>query len=603
MLSSVIKQNIIERIKDVHNNDEKQLEVIFSDANKLIVEAPAGCGKTKTIISKIAYIIASNELPNPKKILALTFSVNAAYKMKKDVSEELPKMIDVDKVQPLKVNDKVYISNYHGFARHILNLYGYLIHENLRNINFFDSVDDSDMEKIYQLGIGLSLEQSREISDFNQAVKEINIDYIKSNFSRYIEIINETFIPNNMIPYNAILILAIELFNKFSNVKKFYQGYFPVIIVDEFQDTNILSWNLLKSLISEKTNVIFMGDSLQRIYGFIGAIPNLMASAENYYKMVKIELNKNYRFKDNAEMLILDKNIRSNAEDIIHPNIEENARINLAVTKNQQDEAKWVTEKIMDLIKKDPEHKIAILVKQRSINVEIIIAELEKQNIDYFFGLFRDDDSEYINFHRLCLQKFNEHLKSDEGNRISKSILNRIYNKVEEEFEGKQSATTESLLSLLKVFFDKVIIEYSFLDVEDKISFIKDTFENNVLKQHMENISKNVVLSTIHGAKGLEWSYVIMPDMEQFVFPNYYGLCGSCKYSYREIYNMGCILNEPKSIEDKFLEELSVFYVGVTRARKQIFFSSSQERVNYNYEIKKTYISCLLSLPGIEYNI
>lgn len=122
--------------------------------------------------------------------------------------------------------------------------------------------------------------------------------------------------------------------------------------------------------------------------------------------------------------------------------------------------------------------------------MEIIIAELEKQNIDYFFGLFRDDDSEYINFHRLCLQKFNEHLKSDEGNRISKSILNRIYNKVEEEFEGKQSATTESLLSLLKVFFDKVIIEYSFLDVEDKISFIKDTFENNVLKQHMENISK-----------------------------------------------------------------------------------------------------------------
>ena len=48
---------------------------------------------------------------------------------------------------------------------------------------------------------------------------------------------------------------------------------------------------------------------------------------------------------------------------------------------------------------------------------------------------------------------------------------------------------------------------------------------------------------------------------------------------------------------------LSLFYVGVTRARRQIFFSSSQERVNYNYEIKKTYISCLLNLPGIEYNI
>lgn len=167
MLNKPSKQQIIEKIKDIHNNDEKQLEVIFSDANKLIVEAPAGCGKTKTIISKIAYILASNELPNPKKILALTFSVNAAYKMKKDVTEELPKIIDVDKMHPLKVNDKVYISNYHGFARHILKLYGYLIHENLKNIDILDSVDDSNMEKIYQLGIGLDLDEARDISDFN----------------------------------------------------------------------------------------------------------------------------------------------------------------------------------------------------------------------------------------------------------------------------------------------------------------------------------------------------------------------------------------------------------------------------------------------------
>lgn len=603
MLSKPNKQQIIERIKNIHNNDEKQLEVVFSDANKLIVEAPAGCGKTKTIISKIAYILACNELRNPKKILALTFSVNAAYKMKKDVAEELPKIIDVNKMHPLKVNEKVYISNYHGFARRILKIYGYLIHENLKNIDFLNSVDDSDMEKIYQLGIGLDLDEARDISDFNQAVKDINLDYIRSNFNRYIKMINTNFLPNNMIPYNAILVLATELLNKFKNIKKFYQDYFPIIIVDEFQDTNILSWYLLDSLISDKTKVIFMGDSLQRIYGFIGAIPNLMVSAESHYKMEKMELNKNYRFKDNIDMLTLDKNIRANAENIVHPNIKDNAKIHLRVTKNQQEEAKWLTEKIIELIKKDSEHKIAILVKQRGVNVEILIEELENQNIDYFFGLFRDDDLEYINFHRLCLQKFNEHLKSDKGNRISKNILNTIYNKVEDEFEGKQSATTESLLSLLKVFFDKIIAEYSFLDVEDKVNFIKDTFENNVLKQHMENISKNVVLSTIHGAKGLEWSYVIMPDMEQFVFPNYYGLCGSCEYSYRKIHNMGCVLNEPKSMEDKFLEELSLFYVGVTRARRQIFFSSSQERVNYNYEIKKTYISCLLNLPGIEYNI
>ena len=74
---------------------------------------------------------------------------------------------------------------------------------------------------------------------------------------------------NSLVPYNAILILAIELLSSYESIKSFYQNYFPVIIIDEFQDTNILSWKLLTLLISDNTKIIFMGDSLQRIYGFI----------------------------------------------------------------------------------------------------------------------------------------------------------------------------------------------------------------------------------------------------------------------------------------------------------------------------------------------
>lgn len=92
MLDETVRQQIENRIKVLHCGDEKQLEVIFSDAQRLLVEAPAGYGKTKTMISKIAYMLACNELPNPKKILALTFSVNAAYKIKKDVAEQLPRL-------------------------------------------------------------------------------------------------------------------------------------------------------------------------------------------------------------------------------------------------------------------------------------------------------------------------------------------------------------------------------------------------------------------------------------------------------------------------------------------------------------------------------
>lgn len=75
-------QNEIEiiksRIENKHQGDEKQLEIIFSPNKRLLVEAPAGYGKTHTMVSRIAYLISIGKLPVPKKLLALTFSVNAA---------------------------------------------------------------------------------------------------------------------------------------------------------------------------------------------------------------------------------------------------------------------------------------------------------------------------------------------------------------------------------------------------------------------------------------------------------------------------------------------------------------------------------------------
>lgn len=71
-------QPIRDRISLSHAGDEQQLNVIFSESPRVIVEAPAGYGKTTTMVSRLAYLYASGGIPNPKKILGLTFSVNAA---------------------------------------------------------------------------------------------------------------------------------------------------------------------------------------------------------------------------------------------------------------------------------------------------------------------------------------------------------------------------------------------------------------------------------------------------------------------------------------------------------------------------------------------
>lgn len=86
---------------------------------------------------------------------------------------------------------------------------------------------------------------------------------------------------------------------------------------------------------------------------------------------------------------------------------------------------------------------------------------------------------------------------------------------------------------------------------------------------------------------------MISTDMEQYSMPNWYGLCGNCNHK------SNCNLTVNSSNENKFLEELSVFYVGVTRARKQIFFSASKNRLKADGTTQKANLSCMLKLPGI----
>src|SRR5690606_8678857 len=144
-------------------------------------------------------------------------------------------------------------------------------------------------------------------SDSVKNINNANYKFLLDNWDDYIQIVCKKLITNKYIPYNAILMFVVQLLKSYTEIKSFYQKYFEIIIVDEFQDTNILSFLVLDQLIGEDNQVVFIGDSLQRIYGFIGAIPNLLEKCRKRYKMDKITLSQNYRFKDNSQMLLLEK--------------------------------------------------------------------------------------------------------------------------------------------------------------------------------------------------------------------------------------------------------------------------------------------------------
>ncbi len=592
MLNQSEQNQLFQKLRDLHSGDEKQLEVIFSESKRLIVEAPAGYGKTKTMISKVAYLIATGKVSHPKKILALTFSVNAAYKIKRELAEHLPSLLQSGNSNQLRINEKLFVTNYHGFCRHLLKRYGYLLHPNLSNLNLLKTLDDSNTELITSV-LKIPLQEALIFSRFSDAVKSVNKQYPSTQLNQYTDGIIKTFLYKDCISFNGILALTLRLFIDYSELLQFYQGYFPAIIVDEFQDTNVLSWDLLKKLVGDKSQLVFMGDSLQRIYGFIGAIPNLISVAEQLFTMNRIVLEKNYRFMSNPQMLQLDKNIRLNAEKPDIPDIQVNAEVTFISASTQLEEVDKITQKICCLLSSEENEscKIAILVKQRGINTDKIIEALVKKDISYFYALFGDEDPDYLSFHRECSSQFTEQIIKDI--RISKRTLEKFYIQVEETFKDRNSSTIKSLLNLLSVFLSRILADYSFLSAEDKLVLIKDCFENRTLKQNMEYINENVIISTIHGAKGLEWDYVLMPDMEQYSTPNWHGLCGACNYK------SNCNLTVNIKNEKNFLEELSVFYVGVTRARKQIFFSASRTRFKANGTTQTANLSCMLKLPGI----
>lgn len=593
--------DIEEKIQERHSGDEEQIEVIKSKEQKIIIEAPAGYGKTSTMISKIAYILCNKELSKYKKILALTFSVNSAYKVRKDVASQLPELLDACGISPTSLKNKISATNYHGFCLDILRKYGFLLNENFKSINSLIRIDEEyilERDRVEEEEFKLDIAASEALSEFNRIIKKptsVATSEINQKMFTYNKYIKEKILPKGYITYNSIISLTLELFDQYNNINQFYQKLYTILVVDELQDTNLLSWLLIQKIIDEnKTRLIFLGDPLQRIYGFIGALPNLMTIAKERYNMRSVCLKTNHRFANNPDLLNLDKLIRKNVENeaaIVEADI---ANINLIEASDVEDE----THKIIGLIKGNPESKTAILSRARSDVVYKLIDALESNGINYFYALYTDEDIEYTDFHKKVLFIFQDHLNSNENNFKKKQIKQFILD-VKEAIES--NPTNNSLVLLLKVFLEQIHINFKFLTPEEKKHLIIDTLQSNSLKQYLGHIDSKIIITTIHAAKGLEWDHVVIPDMNSWNFPVGH-ICRNCPE--RNSSGSNCKLDFNNlglsQFEDSILQELSVFYVGATRARNSLVFTRSMCKISRQGRLWNPKQSCFLNLYGMD---
>ena len=570
-----------EIIEAKHAGDIEQLSFIFSDEKKIIVTAPAGCGKTTAMISKIARELSSGRISPNKKILAMTFSVNAAVKIKDSLKELLPDL--VDNVQ--QYISKVDVANYHNFAMKILFKHGYNLNSEFVYLSEFKITDDdsSSLEPFIT-----SAEQDK-LKRFNETVKNSDRDKLPELLDEYWDILNRKLITHHIITYNGILVSAIKLLLN-NQVSSFYKQYYQMIIIDEFQDTNLLGYFFIKELIGDNI-VIFLGDDVQKIYGFLGAVKGIFNLLIESYPTTEYKFCNNYRFKANARMKELDLLIRDYAENYEPSALK--ASVFLKHLSNDVEEDRFIVQGIEQIIS-NKDNSVAVLVRA-GWQGNSIAERLDQEDIQYFNALFRDTDTEYLAFYNVVLEEFQNITSGKAVQRDLQKCLLAVEARKEEIYQqDDKKYIFDSMYKLLKILF----IKSRNVDgtLKDKYDYIYFTLVNKGLKHMMEFIDEQVVLTTIHAAKGLEWEYVIIPKLNGFAFPTSH-MCspcqevGSCNNGFDY-----CNFTYDERMKKAFTEEISIFYVAITRAKKDVFLTVNTGVNRWDHQ-KTT--SCLLNLEGL----
>lgn len=572
-----------EIIRAKHSGDDQHLEFIFSNDKKIIVTAPAGCGKTTAMISKIARELSIGTIPSNKKVLAMTFSVNAAMKIKDSLKELLPTLVENSE----RYISKVDVANYHNFAMKILFKYGYVLNGELAYLDDFTVVDDdSNILDKY-----LTKSEHDAIKILDEALRIADEEKMKNAEEEYWHILNDKLISNRVITYNGLLISAIRLL-KDVQVSNFFKEYYKMVIVDEFQDTNLLGYWLVNELIGENI-VIFLGDDLQKIYGFLGAINGIFEKYKEKYDIKEIQFCNNYRFKTNESMKSLDKLIRNYGNNYAPSELE--SEINLKHLGDDSEEDDFIVEGIQKIVT-NTDDKVVVLVRA-GFQADFIAQKLDNIGTKYFNALFRETDKEYLDFYKVAIEEFHN-ATSGSGKAVQRDLkkcLESVKRRENEIYsERRRKFIFDAMYKLLEVLFEESKKWTG--TSEERYDNIDFTLGGNGLRRMMEYIDEQVVLTTIHAAKGLEWDYVIIPKLNSYAFPNSY-LCRPCRQV--NSCNSGfdyCEFTFGIGMEKAFKEEISVLYVALTRAKKNVFLTYNTGLNQNNYFKQK---SCLVGLKGL----
>ena len=339
------------------NLNENQLDaVMHKDGPALIIAGP-GSGKTRVITSRIAWLINNEKIPI-QEIAALTFTNEAANEMKNRIFH----MLDIPPIKFLP-----NIGTFHSFC-------AYLIRENHNILNLdksfaiYDSYDQTAVikrtldelnldTKLYKPRVVLSIISGAKSKIQNPETYQKNIStaYAKNIYEIY-KIYQQKLIQSNALDFDDLLMKTFEMLNSNQEISNIYQSKYKYLLIDEFQDTNLIQYSIAK-LIANKTNNIFVvGDPDQSIYSWRNAdITNILNFKSDYNKSKIIYLNKNYRSSQNiidASQSVISENATNYSRQITSVNEKGNLIISIE-SYDENEEAEIISREINSIISSD----------------------------------------------------------------------------------------------------------------------------------------------------------------------------------------------------------------------------------------------------------
>ena len=608
------------------NLNDKQYEAVVNTEGPCLVIAGAGSGKTKVLTHKIAYLIGEkNALP--WNILAITFTNKAANEMK----ERITNLVG-------DVAQDIWMGTFHSICVRILRKFIDRLGFDSSFI-IFDTSDQRTLVKTCIKNIGLDDKMFTDrsvLSEISNAKNEMlepeqytvraNGDFRKEKIALVYEMYQKRLRENNAIDFDDIINYTIKILMENPDILEYYSNKFQYILVDEYQDTNKAQFTLVTMLASKNGNITVVGDNDQGIYSFRGAdISNILNFERDFPGTKIIKLEQNYRCTGNilkaANSVIKNNEVKYKKQLWTENEVGNLPKVYSA--DNEYDEGTYIAQQIEHLRREEyykySDFAILYRMNTQSRAIEEI---LRRESIPYKIigGLKfyeRKEIKDIISYLRLIQNPFDnlslkriinepkrgigktsldkiEQMSDEIGISMYEIIkdsdqygLNRVFlnsrefvNCIEELRAKKDDLKLSELIkeTLKKTGYTKALENENTIEAENRIENLDEfltvaiEFEEESAENHlsdflegitlssdidnMEETEETVTLMTLHSAKGLEFPVVFLVGMEEGIFPGYKSI------------------SEPQELE----EERRLCYVGITRAKENLYLTCSKQR-------------------------